>query len=91
MSDFRLHCYRLLQQYPPVKYRRAVSDDHYELRILLIGSGRRVDTVFREILVNGQLLNTDLYLTVLTKDAAKAADTLLAKSARIKELCQSNM
>lgn len=84
MSDFRLHCYRLLQQYPPVKYRRAVSDDHYELRILLIGSGRRVDTVFREILVNGQLLNTDLYLTVLTKDAAKAADTLLAKAAELK-------
>lgn len=84
MSAFRLTCYRLLLQHPLVKYRTPVSDSRYELRILLIGYGSRMDTLFEEILVNGQLLDTDLYITYLTKNAGRAADALLNKAPELK-------
>ena len=84
MSDFRLHCYRLLQQYPLVKFRRTIAKDHYELRVLLIGSCKHMETIFREILVNGQLLDTDLYLTVMAKNAVTQAKALLSKATEIK-------
>ena len=85
MSDFRLTCYRLLLQHLLVKYRTPVSDSRYQLRVLLIGYGSRMDNhLFEEIIVNGQLLDTDLYITFLTKNAKRAAKALLDKAPELK-------
>ena len=84
MSNFRLSCCRLFQQHPLVKYRTSTADGRYELRVLLIGSGSRMDTIFQEILVNGQLLDTDLHITFLTTNAARSANALLSKAPELK-------
>lgn len=84
MSNFRLSCCRLFQQHPLVKYRTSIGDGRYELRVLLIGSGSRMDTIFQEILVNGQLLDTDLYITFLTSNSVRSANALLSKAPEIK-------
>ena len=85
MSDFKLTCYRLFLEHPLVKYRTAVSDSRFELRVLLAGYGSRMDTLFQEVLVNGQLLDTDLYITFLTTNALKAANALLSRAPELKK------
>lgn len=85
MSDFKLSCYRLFLKHPLVKYRTVKRDRRYELRVLLIGNGPRMDTLFQEILVNGQLLDTDLYMTFLTANAERVADTLLSKAPELRK------
>lgn len=84
MSNFRLSCCRLFQQHPLVKYRTSIGDGRYELRVLLIGSGSRMDTIFQEILVNGQLLDTDLRITCLTTNATRSEKALLSKAPELK-------
>lgn len=84
MADFRLSCCRLFQQHPLIKYRTATIDGRYELHFLLIGSGSRMDTIIQEILVNGQLLDTDLIVNIFTSNASRSANALLSKAPELK-------
>lgn len=88
MNNFLISCCRLLQQYPLVKYRKVISEDKYELKVLLIGSGTRLDTLLQEILMNGQLLDTALYVTVVTSNPGRAAKALLEKAPELKKYAQ---
>ena len=80
MSDFRLSCYRLFQKHSLVKYRTFTAEKNYELRVLLVGHGTRMDMLLQEILINGQLLDTDLHVTVLTTNAVRSAKSILTKA-----------
>ncbi len=80
MGNFSLSLCRLFQNYPLVKYRTSVSDDRYELNVILIGSGSRMDTILQELLINGQILDTDLKVTAFTPNAARSSKSLTVKA-----------
>ena len=74
-KSFDLSIYRLLQEYPLYDYR-IPGAGRYRLPVLLIGSGKNLNTLRNKILSNGQLLKTDLEVTVVTEDRAAALEDL---------------
>ena len=78
-KSFYLSVCRLLQAYPLYDHR-APDGEEYCLRVLLIGNGEKLDALRNKILSHGQLLDTRLEVTVVTKEK-KAALERLAKDA----------
>lgn len=81
MTDFKLSCCKLFEQFPLYNYRTPTTDSpNQKLYILLIGYGKRMDTILREVLTNGQLLSTDLDICVANTNAKGTCETLLKKA-----------
>ena len=81
MNKFELSCCHLFEQHPLYKYRVSQKDPSYTyvLNVLLIGSGTRLESLLNEVLIYGQLPDTELHITYLTKQAGRTADRLLSK------------
>ena len=73
-------CYKLLQDFPLYRYRRKKEDGTYELNVLVNGSGDEALALCREILVLGQLLDTQLHVIVLSRRAEEDAADLLRQA-----------
>lgn len=70
MTDFKLLCCRLFEQYPLYDYRTAQPDSNLcKLNVLIVGSGSRIEPILHEILKMGQLMDTELDITVATSNA----------------------
>ena len=70
MTDFRLLCCRLFEDYPLYDYRiEQIDSDVANLNVLIIGSGSRIEPILHEVLQMGQLMNTKLDVTVATPNA----------------------
>lgn len=80
MMDFRLSCCRLLEQYPLYRYRVPSENGRSALPVLLLGGGTHMETLLWELLCNGQLLDTDLQISVVDEHAAAAAGALLERA-----------
>lgn len=74
-ASFDLSICRLLQEYPLYHYR-VRTGDRFLLSVLLIGRGKNFETLRNKILSNGQLLDTDLVVTVVTENADAALKAL---------------
>lgn len=81
MTDFKLNCCELFERFPLYNYRtpEAVSETR-SLFVLLIGYGPRLETILSEVLTNGQLLDTDLDVTVVNMSAKDSSASLMEKA-----------
>ncbi len=84
MTDFKLSCCRLFERFPLYNYRMPDEDDKesrvQKLGVLLIGYGSRMDTIFGEVLTNGQLLDTELEVTAAGTNARNTCESLRKKA-----------
>lgn len=81
MTDFKLNCCRLFEQFPLYDYRIPDSDEPgQKLCVLLIGYGSRMETILQEVLTQGQLLNTKLIVSVANSNAEGTCSALLKRA-----------
>ncbi len=80
MTDFKLSCARLIEQYPLFNYCTTASSGRKRLSVLLVGYGSRMDTILREIMTQGQLLDTDLDITVANTNSKGTWESLLKRA-----------
>lgn len=74
-TSFDLSICRLLQEYPLYDYR-TLAENGFALSVLLIGSGSHLNTLRSKVLSNGQLLDTELTVTIVTENAGAAVAAL---------------
>lgn len=74
-TDFELSVCGLLQKHPLYDYR-VCGEKGFRLSVLIIGSGEQMNILRDMILSNGQLLDTDLTVTIITDQAQRQVDAL---------------
>ncbi len=81
MNDFKLSCCRLFEQYPLYEHRVPTEDGETQrLHVLLIGYGSRIETILQAVMTQGQLLHTDLTITIANSNAQGTCDSLLKRA-----------
>ena len=81
IQDFRLTCCRLMQEHPLIDYRVSGGENApQKLYVLLIGYGSRMATLLGEVMTQGQLLDTDLDITVVNTNARGTYESLLKRA-----------
>lgn len=80
ITDFKLSCCKLFDSFPLYHYRTESEGTTQKLNVLLMGYGSRMETILHEILTNGQLLDTDLSVTVVSPAAPGMCRSLQEKA-----------
>ena len=81
IQDFRLTCCRLMQEHPLIEYRVSREENApQKLYVLLIGYGSRMEVLLHEVMTQGQLLDTDLDITVVNTNAKGTYESLLKRA-----------
>lgn len=88
-KSFDLSVCRLLQKHPLYDHRTWEGSEYF-LRVLLIGSGQKLNALRDKILSHGQLLNTRLDVTVVTGDKKAALEELAAAAPDLKRFVDIN-
>ena len=90
MADFALSCCKLFEQHPLYRYRSPAHtrEGEYDLNVLLIGYGPRMDTILKEVLTQGQLLDTRLDVTIANTNAEGTMESLLKRAPAIKDFAR---
>ena len=86
-TDFGHAIHRLLQEHPLYQYR-IPEGKTYRLPVLLIGRGEDLDALRNKILSNGQLLDTELEVTVVTDNEFTALEALEKNAPDLKRFIQ---
>lgn len=81
MTEFKLLCCKLFEQYPLCDYRIEEFDNKNRLNVLIIGSGSRIEPILHEVLTIGQLMDTELDVTVATPNAKSFVEKTLGSKA----------
>lgn len=66
VSSFKLDCCRLFDAVPLYEQRKGGGENgKYTLHVMVVGYGERMGTIFNSVLTHGQLLDTELCVTVV--------------------------
>lgn len=80
MNKFTLACCNLLDKYPLYQHLTIDNNGRKHLRVLILGAGERLYGMIRAVLTNGQLLDTDLEVTVAATYAEHECEMLLQRA-----------
>ncbi len=81
MTDFKLSCCRLFEKYPLYGYRDTTEGGEQSgLNVLIVGSGSRAEVILEEVLIMGQLPDTELDVTVVTQNGRSFIKKLTKKA-----------
>lgn len=79
MTDISLQFCYLMDQHPLHRYVRCDKEGK-KLPVLLLGKGERFETILKKLLTVGQLLDTELEITLVSENAAQLQYDLMAKA-----------
>lgn len=78
ISNFKLDCCLLFDLVPLYTQRKKISDrGKYRLNVLIMGLGERMQTILNVVLTQGQLLDTELYVTAAVPNPGLFTDNLI--------------
>lgn len=80
MDNFSISCMKLLNDYPLYDYATELDDGSKLINVLLLGSGSRMETVLQQVLTCGQMLDTDLDVTLVNSNASATADSFMRRT-----------
>lgn len=80
MNKFALACCNLMDRYPLYRHLTIDNNGRKHLRVLILGAGERLYGMIRIVLTNGQMLDTDLEVTVAATYAEHECEMLFQRA-----------